>query len=340
MHYRLLGDSGIRVSELALGTMTFGTAWGWGAAADECARIVAAYADAGGNFIDTACNYTDGESEAIVGDLLQGRRDQFVLATKYTLTVDPADPNAGGNHSKSLRRIVEQSLRRLRTDYIDLLWLHMWDGLTSVEQLMQALDVQVRSGKVLHIAFSDTPAWVVSQAREVARRAGWSLPVAVQAPYSASARDIERELLPMAAAHGMAAPTWGAMDGGVLTGKYAAGGDQTRRYGNAPVSARHARIASVIGEIGREHGATAAQVCLAWVLGRRKNGWNIIPIVGARSEAQLRENLGGLEVRLDNEAIRRLDEAAEFRLGFPRSFLEDDEVIELIFGRTRALLDT
>src|ERR1700730_7616622 len=208
MRYRLLGDSGIRVSELALGTMTFGTAWGWGAAPDECARIVAAYADAGGNFIDTACNYTAGDAEPIVGELLQGRRDQFVLATKYTLTVDRADPNAGGNHSKSLRRIVEQSLRRLRTDYIDLLWLHMWDGLTSVEQLMQALAVQVRSGKVLHIAFSDTPAWVVSQACEVARAAGWSLPVAVQAPYSASARDIERELLPMAAAHRMAALTW------------------------------------------------------------------------------------------------------------------------------------
>lgn len=340
MRYRLLGDSGIRVSEMALGTMTFGTAWGWGAAPDECTHILDAYAEAGGNFIDTACNYTDGESESIVGELLQGRRDHFVLATKYTLTVDRADPNAGGNHSKSLRRVVEQSLRRLRTDYIDLLWLHMWDGLTSVEEVMRALDVQVRSGKILHIAFSDSPAWVVSQACEVARRAGWSVPIAVQAPYSASSRDIERELLPMAAAHRMAALTWGAMDGGVLTGKYAAGGTQPRRYGNAPVSTRPARVASVVGEIAVQRGATAAQVSLAWVLGQRRNGWNIIPIVGARSEAQLRENLGGLDIELDDQDFRRLDEATEFRLGFPRSFLEDDEVIELIFGRTRALLDT
>lgn len=340
MRYRLLGDSGIRVSEMALGTMTFGTAWGWGAAPDECARILAAYVEAGGNFIDTACNYTDGESETIVGDLLQGRRDQFVVATKYTLTVDRSDPNAGGNHNKSLRRIVEQSLQRLRTDYIDLLWLHMWDGLTSVEQVMRALDVQVRSGKVLHVAFSDTPAWVVSQACAVARQAGWSVPVAVQAPYSVSSRDIERELLPMAAAHRMAALTWGAIDGGMLTGKYATGGGQARRYGDAQVSARHARIVSVIGEIAEQQGATAAQVCLAWVIGQRKNGWNIIPILGARGEAQLRENLGALDVTLDDQQLRRLDEASEFRLGFPRSFLEDDEVIELIFGRTRALLDT
>lgn len=339
MRYRLLGDSGIRVSELALGTMTFGTAWGWGAPSDACARILAAYRDAGGNLIDTACNYTDGESETILGELLEGQRDQFVLATKYTLTIDRNDPNAGGNHSKSLRRIVEQSLRRLRTDYIDLLWLHMWDGLTSIEQVMRALDVEVQAGKVLHVGFSDTPAWVVSEAVELARHRGWSLPVAVQAPYSVSARDIERELLPMAAAHRMAALTWGALDGGVLTGKYAAGGDQPRRYGDAPVSERAARIAAVISETATAHAATPAQVCLAWVLSRRTNGWNILPILGARTAAQLVENLGALAIQLDQDSLRRLDETVQFRLGFPRGFLEDPEVIELIFGSTRQQID-
>lgn len=339
MRYRLLGDSGVRVSELALGTMTFGPAWGWGAPSDECARILAAYSEAGGNFIDTACNYTDGESEVILGELLQGRRDQYVLATKYTLTIDRNDPNAGGNHSKSLRRIVEQSLRRLRTDYIDLLWLHMWDGLTSLEQVMRALDVQVRAGKVLHVGFSDTPAWVVSEAVELARHHGWCVPIAVQAPYSVSARDVERELLPMAAAHRMAALTWGALDGGVLTGKYVAGGNHPRRYGDTPVSERTARNASVIAEIAKARAATPAQVCLAWVLSRRTSGWNILPILGARTAAQLAENLGALEIRLDAESLRRVDETVQFRLGFSRSFLEDPEVIELIFGRTRSLLD-
>jgi aryl-alcohol dehydrogenase-like predicted oxidoreductase len=339
MRYRLLGDSGIRVSELALGTMTFGTAWGWGADRDECARILEAYRDAGGNVIDTACNYTNGESETILGDLLEGRRDQFVLATKYSLTIDRTDPNAGGNHSKSLRRIVEQSLRRLRTDYIDLLWLHMWDGLTSVEQVMHALDVQVRAGKVLHVGFSDSPAWVVSAAIELAHHRGWPVPVAVQAPYSASDRDIERELLPMAAAHRLAAFTWGALEGGMLTGKYAAGGDQPRRYGEAPMSERVARTASVIAELARAHAATPAQVCLAWVLSRRGYGWNVLPILGARTAAQLSEDLMALEVQLDDASLRQLDDATPFKLGFPRSFLEDPEVIELIFGRSRPLID-
>lgn len=340
MRYRLLGDSGIRVSELALGTMTFGTAWGWGAARDECARMLAVYRDAGGNVIDTACNYTNGESEAIVGELLEGHRDQIVLATKYTLTVDRNDPNAGGNHSKSLRRIVEQSLRRLRTDYIDLLWLHMWDGLTTIEQVMRALDVEVRAGRVLQVGFSDTPAWVVSEAVEVARHHGWSVPVAVQAPFSASDRDIERELLPMAAAHRLAVFTWGALDGGALTGKYAADGDQPRRYGSAPVSERVARTASVISDIARAHAATPAQICLAWALSRRANGWNILPIIGTRTATQLSENLGALRIELYPDSLKRLDDSVQFRLGFPRTFLEDPEVIELIFGRTRELIDT
>src|SRR5215471_2689830 len=164
MRYRVLGPSGIQVGELALGTMTFGTAWEWGADKAECGRMLEAFVEAGGNFVDTGCNYTDGESETIVGELLDGRRDRFVVATKYTLTLDRSDPNAGGNHSKRLRRAVEQSLRRLRTDYIDLLWLHMWDRTAAIENVMYALDVQVRAGKVLEVGFSDTPAWVVAEA--------------------------------------------------------------------------------------------------------------------------------------------------------------------------------
>lgn len=339
MRYRLLGSSGIRVSEMALGTMTFGTAWGWGADRDECARMLAAYVEAGGNFIDAAHNYTGGESESILGELLEGRREKFVLASKYTLTNDRSDLNAGGNHSKSLRRMLDESLRRLRTDYVDLLWVHMWDGLTSIEQVVRALDVEVRAGRVLQVGFSDAPSWVVSQADAIAERHGWARPVAVQAPYSVRSRDIERELLPMAAAHGMAALAWGVIDGGLLTGKYKAGNAQPRRYGETTVSEATARLVEVIAEVAEQVGASPAQVCLAWVLSRRANGWNVIPLLGARSGAQLRENLSAVDIRLDEEALRRFDEAAAFRLGYPRSFLEDDEILELTFGDQRHLLD-
>ena len=174
MRYTLLGRSGLRVSEVALGTMTFGDAWGWGASEDESRRMFEAFVEAGGNFVDTACNYTDGQSESIVGALVEPQRERFVVATKYTLTARRDDPNAGGNHRKNLVQTLEASLRRLRTDYVDLLWLHMWDGMTPVDEVVRALDDLVSSGKVLYVGISDTPAWVVSQAVTLADLRGWS----------------------------------------------------------------------------------------------------------------------------------------------------------------------
>jgi len=174
MRYRLFGRSGLRVAELALGTMTFGEDWGWGASPDESRRMLDAYAEAGGNFIDTASNYTDGASERIVGELVAGDRDRWVIATKYTLTSRREDPNAGGNHRKSMVRSLETSLRRLASDYVDLLWLHMWDGMTPIEEVLRALDDQVRAGKVLYVGISDTPAWVVSRGLTLAELRGWT----------------------------------------------------------------------------------------------------------------------------------------------------------------------
>ena len=174
LRYRLLGRSGLRVSELALGTMTFGADWGWGADLDESRRIFERFVEAGGNFVDTASNYTDGSSEEFVGELVKGRRERFVVATKYTLSLDPADPNAGGNHRKSLVRALEQSLRRLGTDYVDLLYLHMRDDLTPIDEALRALDDQVRLGKVLYVGISDSPAWLVAQANTLADLRGWS----------------------------------------------------------------------------------------------------------------------------------------------------------------------
>src|ERR671925_1254957 len=184
MRYRLLGRSGLRVSELALGTMTFGEAWGWGAPREESRRIFTRFADAGGNFVDTANNYTDGESEEFVGEFVRPDRDRWVVATKYTLTTRRDDPNAGGNHRKNMVQALEASLRRLGTDYVDLLWLHMWDGLTPVEEILRAFDDLVRAGKVLYVGFSDTPAWVAARAHAIATLRGWTPPVAVQLPLS------------------------------------------------------------------------------------------------------------------------------------------------------------
>jgi aryl-alcohol dehydrogenase-like predicted oxidoreductase len=334
MRYKLLGRSGLRVSEAALGTMTFGETWGWGASRDESRRIFDAFLEVGGNFVDTACNYTDGESESILGELVQDERERLVLATKYTLTARRDDPNAGGNHRKNLVQTLEGSLRRLRTDYVDLLWLHMWDGTTPVDEVARALDDLVSSGKVLYVGFSDTPAWVVSQAVALAELRGWARPVAVQAPYSLADRDVERELLPMAQSLGLSFTAWGTLEGGALTGKYLEDDAEPRRYDN--VGQKTNELAREVLAVADELGATASQVAIAWV---RNQPWSAIPIVGARSEAQLRDNLGALELELPEEAVERLSSATGFHLGFPRDFLESDHVRGLIFGDTFELID-
>jgi aryl-alcohol dehydrogenase-like predicted oxidoreductase len=334
MRYTLLGRSGLRVSEVALGTMTFGDAWGWGASAEESRRMFDVYVEAGGNFIDTACNYTDGQSEEILGELVEGDRERLVVATKYTLTSRREDPNAGGNHRKNLVQTLEASLRRLRTDYVDLLWLHMWDGMTPVEEVVRTLDDLVSSGKVLYVGISDTPAWVVSQAVTLAELRGWSRFLGLQGPYSLADRDVERELLPMARSLDLTFTSWGMLEGGALTGKYLRDSDEPKRYESVGPKANG--IAEEVLAVAHELGATPAQVAIAWV---RAQPWHIVPIVGARTEAQLRENLGALGVSLSAGQLERLEAASGFSTGFPRDFLESDHVRELIFGDTFELID-
>jgi aryl-alcohol dehydrogenase-like predicted oxidoreductase len=331
MRYRLFGRSGLRVSELALGTMTFGTDWGWGADDATCRAMVDAFAAAGGNFIDTANNYTDGSAERIVGECVKADRDHFVIATKYSLTERRDDPNFGGNSRKNLVRSLEGSLRRLGTDYVDVLWLHMWDFTTPTTEVLRALDDQVRLGKVHYVGFSDTPAWRVAQAVSLAEQHGWSVPVAVQAPYSLIDRTIERELVPMAAELDLAVTPWGLLEGGELTGKHLDGDPGPARVKRIGDRAR--TLALLLREIAGEHGATAAQTALAWVR-QRQLGAVVIPILGARTVAQLRDNLGVLELRLPDEAVARLDQATGFTLGFPLSFLTDSHVLGLLHGDT------
>jgi aryl-alcohol dehydrogenase-like predicted oxidoreductase len=333
MHYRLLGRSALRVSELCLGTMTFGPDWGWGADRDESRRIFDAFVEAGGNFVDTANNYTDGTSEQLVGEFVAGDRDAFVLATKYTLTISPGDPNAGGNHRKSLVRSLEQSLRRLQTDYVDLLWLHMYDATTPIDEAVRALDDQVRLGKVLHVGISDSPAWVAARANAIADLRGWSPFVALQLPYSIAGRTPEREVLPMAAALGLAVTPWGVLQAGILTGKPAA----ERRWPEDPVSDTSARVLVELEAIAEAHGRTKAQVAIAWLL-RRRLPVTIVPIVAARRHEQMVENIGAVELELTDEELDRLDAAGQPELGFPRAFLESDNVRNLIYGTTYDLL--
>ncbi|HUU47136.1 MAG TPA: aldo/keto reductase, partial [Acidobacteriota bacterium] len=237
MRYKLLGHSGLRVAEISLGTMTFGEDWGWGADPAECRRQLDVYVDRGGNFIDTANRYTNGTSEKIVGNLIADRRERFVVATKYTLSMDPDDPNASGNHRKNMVQSLEASLKRLKTDYIDLYWLHAWDFMTPVDEVMRALDDLVRAGKILYIGISDTPAWIVSRANTMAELRGWNRFVGLQIEYSLIERTPERDLLPMARELDLAIAAWAPIGGGVLTGKYTKTADKVEDAKRAEINA-------------------------------------------------------------------------------------------------------
>jgi aryl-alcohol dehydrogenase-like predicted oxidoreductase len=335
MRFKLLGKSGLRVSELCLGTMTFGEDWGWGASKEESKTIFTSYLEAGGNFIDTSVNYTNGTSETFLGEFLQPIRDKIVLATKYSLSRDWDDPNAGGNSRKNMVGSIETSLKRLRTDYIDLYYLHMWDYLTPVEEVMRGLDDLVRSGKVLYIGISDTPAYIVARANTIAELRGWSQFLTLQIPYSLSNRDAERDLLPMARDLGLTVCPWGLLGGGVLTGKYTAAKDEPKRFQDPTISERTQRVAAVVQEIAQELQRSTAQVAINWVR-QQQHKAPLIPILGARTLDQLADNLSVLDWQLDENQLARLDEAGAIELGFPHNFLPGNKYI---FGNTDEQID-
>ncbi|MGB8648518.1 MAG: aldo/keto reductase [Anaerolineae bacterium] len=337
MRYKLLGHSGLRVSELCLGTMTFGETWGWGASQDESRKQFELFAGEGGNFIDTSVNYTDGTAETFVGEFLRGERERFVVATKYTLTrPDSTDPNSGGNSRKNMRQSVERSLRRLQTDYIDLLYLHMWDYLTPVEEVMRGLDDLVRAGKVLYVAISDSPDWIVAEANARAELRGWSRLVALQIPYSLADRAAERALLPMARHWEMTVLPWGLLEAGILTGKFSTPGSEPTRLNRAEleISPRVQAIVDEVRRIAGETGRSMAQVAINWA--RQQGTASMIPILGARTVDQLRDNLGVLEWRLSHEQMKRLDAVSAIDLGFPHGFLDGNRYV---FGSTYGLID-
>jgi aryl-alcohol dehydrogenase-like predicted oxidoreductase len=326
--YRLLGRSGLRVSPLALGTATFGTEWGWGAERDEARKLFDTYVERGGNFIDTAPTYTDGSSERLLGEFTRDHRESLVLATKYTTLRRPGDPNSGGPHRKSLFASVEASLRQLNTDYLDLLYLHVWDFTTPVEEILRGLDDLVRAGKVLYVAMSNVPAWEVSRMQAIADLRGWSPLIALQIEYNLVNRAGERDLIPMARAMGLGVTPYSPLAGGLLTGKYrrADSGESTRKSFNAGlgmVTERTLAIADAVTEVATEVGHTPAQVALAWTL---RNPGVTAPILGARTPAQLEDNLGALEVGLTAAHLARLDEAGAIELGYPHDLLAGDHI--------------
>jgi aryl-alcohol dehydrogenase-like predicted oxidoreductase len=342
MRYRLLGRSGLRVSELCLGTMTFGEDLGWGSSKDESRRVLDAFLEAGGNFIDTANFYTNGTSETFLGEFLKGNRDRAVLATKYSLALPGTDPNAGGNQRKNMMRSVEASLKRLQTDYIDLYWLHVWDKMTPLDEVMRAFDDLVRQGKILHAGVSDMAAWAVARANTLAELRGWTPFVGLQIEYSLVQRTVERELLPMAEALGLGVTAWSPLAGGVLTGKYQKGEAQGSRYGtemmkqHMPAADRTEAVVREVLGVAREVGRSPAQVALAWL---RQRPTPVIPIVGARRLDQFRDNLACLDLRLADTQVERLDAASRVELGFPHDMYARDMVKGVVYGGMRDQLD-
>ena len=336
MKYRLLGHSGLRVSEASLGTMTFGDDWGWGSAKDEAQKIYAAYRDAGGNFIDTANVYTNGTSEKFLGEFMKGHRESLVLATKYSNAVPGVDPNAAGNHRKSMVQAVEASLKRLQTDYIDLYWMHIWDAVTPVEEVMRGLDDLVRAGKVLYVGISDAPAWWIAGANTLAQLRGWTPFVGLQIEYSLIERTVERELIPMARAFDVGVVAWSPLASGLLSGKYhgGAGKPEGRLSGEAmaeflPEKQRADRIIAAVKSVAAEVGRSMAQVALAWL---RFQAVPVIPIIGARRLSQLEDNLASLDVGLSEAQLKSLDAASRVELGFPQEFYAKELVRTLRYG--------
>lgn len=332
MEYRLLGHSGLRVSQLCLGAMTFGEEFGIGADEATSRRLFDAYAEAGGNFIDTANIYNRGTSERLVGRFVGSERHRWVIATKYTLSSRGDDPNAGGSHRKNLVQSIEDSLSRLGTGYIDLYWVHGWDSHTRMAEVMRALDDQVRLGKILHIGISNAPAWVVAEANTLAVERGLTPFTALQMHYNLVERGIEPDFLPLARAHHMAITAWSPLANGILSGKYNTGGTPGRLTGARAariLTGRNLEAARALEEIAREAGCSPARLALAWVC-QRPGG--IIPIIGARRPEQMEDNLGCTTVTLNDAQRSALDALAPPTLRNPESLLEGDFFRTLMYG--------
>lgn len=330
MKYKLLGRSGLKVSELCLGTMGFGTENGWGADKEASFAIMEKYAEAGGNFLDTANIYKFGTSEKIIGEFINARdRDYFVIATKYSLHDNKTNPNASGNNHKNMMRSVEASLQRLQTDFIDVLYLHIWDDLTPVDEVLRGLDDLIRQGKVNYAAISDTPAWIVAKGNTMAELMGWSQFIALQVEYSLLQRTPERELLPMAKHFGMTVTPWAPLAGGALTGKYLRGDFGRIKEGSNRLNENSQQVTKEVIAIAEKLGVEPSHVALKWTM---QQPLSVIPIVGATKLSQLEQNLKTVDIIIPEEDMQHLDEVSAIDLGFPMKFFKEENVIMNNYG--------
>jgi len=344
MRYRTFGRrTGLRVSELALGAGNFGTGWGHGAERDEAKKIFDGYVEAGGNFIDTANGYQFGQSEEFVGEFIAADRDDFVLATKYTLGTTPQDGlSRTGNSRKNMIQSVEASLKRLKTDRIDLFWAHFSDGLTPIDEVVRAFDDLVRSGKIVYAGLSNFPAWRIATAATIADLRGFSPIAGVQIEYSLVERTPDREILPMAEAFGLGAALWSPLGGGLLTGKYRKS-DEGRLTGLGVVihtekTAQDTAVVDTVLAISEETGISPTQVSIAWLLHKAaRSSTSLIPILGPRTREQLDATLGVLDVTLSPEQIDRLSEVSQVALGAPHEAI--NETAGRIAGGKGSLID-
>jgi aryl-alcohol dehydrogenase-like predicted oxidoreductase len=342
MKYNGLGRSNMKVSEICLGAMTFGEEFGIGAPESECRTIFDRFVEAGGNFIDTANMYNKGTSERMLSGFIRADRDFVVLASKYTLNMRPDDPNAGGSHRKNLVQALEQSLRRLETDYIDLYWVHGWDGATDIGELMRALDDQVRAGKILHIGISNAPPWVIATANTLACERNMTAFTALQLHYNLVERSIEREYFDLASAQNMAVTAWSPLAGGLLTGKFNARADasdragarlETSPRGTQSLQGPKIEVAEALASLAREVGCSSAQLALAWMMQRAAT--RVIPIIGARKLAQLEDNLQAVNIELNATQIAALDELTALTPEYPQSLFVSEFFQTMMYGEVR-----
>jgi aryl-alcohol dehydrogenase-like predicted oxidoreductase len=331
MNYKLFGKSGLRVSELCLGAMTFGEDWGTGANKEESKKMFDAFVKAGGNFLDTANRYTEGTSEKFLGEFIASERDSFVIASKYSLYDKRNDINAMGNHRKNLFRSVEQSLKRLQTDYLDILWLHMWDFTTPIEEVMRSLDDLVKMGKVHYLGISDTPAWIVAKANTMAELNGWTPFTGLQIEYSLIQRTVERELIPVAKHFGMSITPWSPLGAGLLSGKYNEKIETGNRLTEKSVkmTEHNLKIAKKVAEIAQKLNVSSSQVALKWIIQQDSSH---IPIIGARRLAQLEDNLACLNLKIPQELMDELNQVSKIEMGFPHEFFGTAGVQNVLFG--------
>jgi aryl-alcohol dehydrogenase-like predicted oxidoreductase len=319
-YYNTLGRSGLKVSPLCLGTMTFGEDWGWGSSEDTARQIFQAYIKAGGNFIDTADGYTNGSSETLVGKFIQAEklRDSVVLATKYTFCGQPGNPNAGGNGVKNMHRALNGSLKRLNTDYIDLYWMHAWDRVTPAEEVLQAMNDLIRAGKILYFGLSDVPSWYAAKMHTLAQAHGLHAPVAMQLEYSLVERSIEYEFVDMVNECGMGICPWSPLGSGLLSGKYKKedlGKDgrlatiqNSLNDSNAKLfTDRNWKIVDMLNEVSKVEGKKPAQVALNWVA---TQPGITSTIIGATKLPQLEDNLASLDFSLSKESLAKLNDVS------------------------------